>query len=670
MGIVEDIKAKKHKSLRIKILIWILIFGWAYSYYSYNKAKNASLNLPTYKTYIASKWDLETSLEADWKVLYKDNYSASFPVSWTIKDIFKKEWDSVKKGDIIAKLDDTYYKLSLQKAEITLKNARANLDAKIASKASISDLNILKEQVSSADASFDLSKTLEKANIDQAKKTLDLALINLNYTKDDLNNTKSLQTSDIKTQNETISSITLELQNAQNEKERTKTSDDLALTNLQIQSKLQIDLLLDYVDKYIKESDYILWVTTENKYKNDSFEIYLWAKNTSIKISAENALRKTITDFASFENTYSTQTDIQISLNEAIILADSMNITLELSLQALKNSIASSSFSDTTINTYTSSFETYLTTLKTIKQAVISYSGQVDSQIKLANDKQAKLDESISLLQAKLNLAQTWLSKLDTLNSSSLTNLQNKLNLAQTNYDQAKIAYENALAKANNSLAVSSSQVDITQVNLQARKSSYTKAELAPYYTAIDEAKRNLREAQARLDDTILKASSDGIISEINWNVWELVNTNKFFASIINAKNIYIESYVEETDIENIKLNQKVKLTFDAIENLSLTWIVAYISDKSSIDTSWIVTYKVKIKFINPDSKVKEWMTANINYITNELKNVLLVPSEAISGQQVFSLDKNTTTSVQVWFSNWEFTQILSGVREGEKIRY
>lgn len=375
MGIVEDIKAKKHKSLRVKIIIWILVFGWVYSYYSYNKAKNTSLNTPTYKTYTASKWDLETSLEADWKVLYKDNYSLSFPVSGTIKDIFKKEWDSVKKADIIAKLDDTYYKLSLQKAEISLRNANANLNAKIASKASVSDLNILREQISSADASLDLSKTVEKTNIDQAKKALDLALINLNSAKDDLNNTKSLQISDIKTQNETISSINLELQNAQNEKERSKSSDDLSLTNLQTQSKLQIDLFLDYVDKYIKESDYILWITDKNKYKNDSFETYLWAKNTSIKTSAENALRKTITDFASFENIYSSQTDIQSSLNEAIILADSINNTLDLVLQTLKNSIASSNFTDTTINTYTSSFESYLTSLKTIKQAVVSYSG-------------------------------------------------------------------------------------------------------------------------------------------------------------------------------------------------------------------------------------------------------------------------------------------------------
>ncbi|MDD5213016.1 MAG: efflux RND transporter periplasmic adaptor subunit [Candidatus Gracilibacteria bacterium] len=670
MGLISDIQAKKHKSLLLKIIIGLLIFGGVYSYYAYNKSKNANLNTPVYKTYTPVKGDLETSMEADGKVYYKDYYSLSFPVSGTIKEINKKEGDKVAKGEIIARLDDTYYSLAVSKAEISLQNAKANLNAKIASKASSADLNVLKEQVNNADASLDLSKGLESANIDQAKKAMDLASISLNSLKDDLANTKNLQTSDIKTQNQTIDSINLELQNLKKERDRTKSQDDLSLSNMQSQAKLQIDLLLDYVDKYIKESDYILGATDENKYKNDNFETYLGAKNTSIKTNAENALRQTISNYAVFQNNYAKQTDIQMSLSEAISLADSMNNTLDLTLQTLKNSISSSSFPDATINTYTTSFETYLTTLKTIKQAVVADSQQISSQIKLASDKEANINDNISLLETKLSLAQTGLDKLDTSNSSSITSLQNKLKTAQTTYEQAKLNYENALSKAQNSLKVSSSQVSVTQANLQAKKSNYSQAELAPYYTAIDEAKRNLKEVQARLDDTILKASSDGTISEIDGNIGELANTNKVFANIINAKNIYIESYVEETDIANVKLNQKVKLSFDAIENLSLTGVVAYISDKSTIDTSGIVTYKVKIKFDNSKSLVKEGMTANINYITNELKNVLLVPSEAIVGQKVFSLDKNAQVQIQTGFSNGDFTQILSGLKEGEKIRY
>nr|MDD3720846.1 efflux RND transporter periplasmic adaptor subunit [Candidatus Gracilibacteria bacterium] len=433
---------------------------------------------------------------------------------------------------------------------------------------------------------------------------------------------------------------------------------------------LQIDLLSDYIDKYIKESDYILGITDENKYKNDSFETYLGAKNTSIKTSAENALRQTISDFGDFKNFYSSQTDVSKSLDEAITLADSMNNTLNLTLQTLKNSIASTSFTDTSINSYISSFEGYLTNLKTIKQTTISYSSQIDSQIINAKDRQDTITENISLLEAKLSLAQTGLDKLGTSNSSTLTSLNNKLQTAQTTYEQAKIAYNNAVAKANNSINLSSSQVSISQANLQAKKTSYTSQELAPYYTAIEEAKRSVSEAQARLDDTILKASSDGTISEIDGNVGEQASRAKAFANIINAKNIYIESYVEETDIQNVKLEQKVNLTFDAIEGLSLTGRVAYISDKSSVDTSGIVSYKVKIKFDNSKKQVKEGMTANVDYITNELKHVLVIPLEAVSAKQVFSLDKNAQVPVQTGFANRDFVQITSGLKEGEKIRY
>lgn len=60
------------------------------------------------------------------------------------------------------------------------------------------------------------------------------------------------------------------------------------------------------ISKIIEACDYILWVSDQNKYKNDSYEIYLWAKNTSFKNTAENSLIKSISNYIKLENSLKT----------------------------------------------------------------------------------------------------------------------------------------------------------------------------------------------------------------------------------------------------------------------------------------------------------------------------------------------------------------------------
>jgi hypothetical protein len=62
--------------------------------------------------------------------------------------------------------------------------------------------------------------------------------------------------------------------------------------------------------------DNLYGVTDENRYKNDSFEVYLSAKNTSLKTNAENELRTLISKYNLAKNLpLDTNENIEIALN-------------------------------------------------------------------------------------------------------------------------------------------------------------------------------------------------------------------------------------------------------------------------------------------------------------------------------------------------------------------
>ena len=77
----------------------------------------------------------------------------------------------------------------------------------------------------------------------------------------------------------------------------------------------------------------------------------------------------------------------------------------------------------------------------------------------------------------------------------------------------------------------------------------------------------------------------------------------------------------------------------------------------------------------NPDGKLLPNLTAYVDIVTNEMKDVLIVPDKSIlrsNGKDyVFVVDENDIMQqreVQIGATDYENTEILSGVQEGERV--
>jgi len=100
---------------------------------------------------------------------------------------------------------------------------------------------------------------------------------------------------------------------------------------------------------------------------------------------------------------------------------------------------------------------------------------------------------------------------------------------------------------------------------------------------------------------------------------------------------LYVDLEVSEVDIDQIEIGQAVNILFDALSDKQYTGKVsdvAMISDESSSAVNFTVT----VELTNPDGDVRPGMTSEVEIVTAQLDQTLLVPNQAVrvvDGKQV-----------------------------------
>jgi multidrug efflux pump subunit AcrA (membrane-fusion protein) len=125
-------------------------------------------------------------------------------------------------------------------------------------------------------------------------------------------------------------------------------------------------------------------------------------------------------------------------------------------------------------------------------------------------------------------------------------------------------------------------------------------------------------------------------------------------------------------------VNQKAAISLDALPNVRYDGIVTAISVTPIVKqiNTGVVAYEVKISFVgNPPAEAKAGMTANVDIVTGEKKDVLLVPNKSIKrnaqGQTVVNVVVNQKTEerpVKLGLTDGSQTEVISGLQAGDTI--
>lgn len=210
-----------------------------------------------------------------------------------------------------------------------------------------------------------------------------------------------------------------------------------------------------------------------------------------------------------------------------------------------------------------------------------------------------------------------------------------------------------------------------------ARVSRASSSEIQRRQRKVEEKKLELALAKENLDDTVLEAPFSGIISKVYVEEGELaagetVSSSREILRLVDTSKLFAEVKVDEVDIAQVQVGQKVKVSVDAYPDETFFGKLVSICPEATTSEGLVVV-EVKIE-LEANPKLKPGLTADADIIVAEVKDVIILPVEEVRERgerhfvRVVQDGEPAPRQVEVGVSNGTYMQVKSGLQEGETV--
>lgn len=313
--------------------------------------------------------------------------------------------------------------------------------------------------------------------------------------------------------------------------------------------------------------------------------------------------------------------------------------------------------------------------------AVASAQAAYDKALKQADSANLDLESAkLSLDKARVTLdtAQAAYDRIGGASNpnSGMTQQSKDLQNASLDYQNAITKYQSQLKTldANNQATIASAKSNLEKAKYDLANLKVRDEDITIDQASVEQAEQSLKQAQINLENATLKAPFNGIVTSVNVVIGTRTANAPVAIKMMNVTPLHVNLKLSENDVVKVQNNQEVKLTTDSIKGLQIGGTVSYIAP-SGENTNGVVTYVTRVNFTATDARIKAGMTANLEIITAQKNNVLLVPNTALLPKgnahivQVVDIDgKTRDVQVETGLSDGVSTEIINGVSEGARI--
>lgn len=233
--------------------------------------------------------------------------------------------------------------------------------------------------------------------------------------------------------------------------------------------------------------------------------------------------------------------------------------------------------------------------------------------------------------------------------------------------DQALYDAEVALAEAN---------VAEAEREYERLKDGPDADEIATAELELSNAEAALAVSQRNVEQSVIVAPMDGTIMEITAEVGDSVSGS--FITLADLNQLYLDIYLEESDMDKIDVDYEVEVIFDALPDEIFTGRVVQV-DPSLYSSGPISTIKGLVKLDESQAAMFDdlllGMNAAVDVIAGQAEEALLVPVEALhelstDEYAVFVMEEGELKlrPVEVGISDLTFAEIKSGLEIGEVV--
>jgi len=241
-------------------------------------------------------------------------------------------------------------------------------------------------------------------------------------------------------------------------------------------------------------------------------------------------------------------------------------------------------------------------------------------------------------------------------------------------HDPLQIAQTLHLAQADLDIAS-----DVLQNNTLAFEAGLNFIEQQQYNISIHRAMVTLQKYKEELMKTEILAPFDSTVVDVGVKVKDELSSYDYSSitavHLVDTGTIKFEGQVSEIDVYQVKEGQKAKIMVDALPDKPLWGMVRFISPFGTAETG-AVNFDITIDLEPVDVDLTGGLTATAEIISEDRKDVLLVPVEAIIKLPVGNLvlvqkaegEPPDRRMVTLGIQTLEFAEVTSGLSEGEKV--
>ncbi|MBI5198922.1 MAG: HlyD family efflux transporter periplasmic adaptor subunit, partial [Nitrospirae bacterium] len=210
----------------------------------------------------------------------------------------------------------------------------------------------------------------------------------------------------------------------------------------------------------------------------------------------------------------------------------------------------------------------------------------------------------------------------------------------------------------------------------------------------VSEARLNIRLTEEELEKTNIRATFNGLISFLDATPGEFppyaslagttipqstlsatTSETKPFCEIIDDSVLKLKVPFDEVDAMKIKVGQHTRVTSDTAPGKVFTGKVIYVSPVVSKTLEQNRTVDVEIDINKTDTaRLPVGASVDAEIILEVKEDVMVVPTNAVIDREgirfVYTVEGGVIRKrvIKTDISNWEFTQILDGLKEGDMV--
>ena len=401
--------------------------------------------------------------------------------------------------------------------------------------------------------------------------------------------------------------ILLELDPELYEEGKKQAEADVAAAQAQVrQAELNIELKNERLDSQLTQADADLKIAEAN------FE--------TTKATTITQISQAETDVLTTKNSLAQD---KIALDQANIALAQAKITLSENEASLRSAKVSLDNAESELDRNTKLFEKGLVSQKALEDTQAQHAN-AEVQHENATTRVESQKQAINSQERTIQTRETAVVTREAILAQEERNLQNLKNMRQEAEEEAQLRVENSRTRLQELVETFDNEKLLTQQSRVSAEANKLRRE------------SSLKNEAERLDWTTIRAPMAGLVTLLELEEGEIVTSGRSAFSqsppimtIVDPSKMVVKTFINEVDMERLRLNQRAEIKVDAYQTNTYDGTVYEISP-SGAEQDNIISFEVMIEVSGSPEELRPGMSADVDIITYEEKDVLMLPIDAL----------------------------------------